>query len=86
MLQLRGEKAHWQLAVDLGCGTGLMGPLLRSHVSVLEGVDLSTAMVEKARERGCYDRCGLVAFVASPCFDTLAEALTSTPLQFFSYT
>jgi predicted TPR repeat methyltransferase len=64
MLQLRGEKAHWQLAVDLGCGTGLMGPLLRSHVSVLEGVDLSTAMVEKARERGCYDRLAVAELVS----------------------
>ncbi len=46
----------WPRAVDLGCGTGLMGPLLRPHVQLLEGVDLSSAMVEKARERGCYDR------------------------------
>ena len=48
---------RWQHAVDLGCGTGLMGPLLRPHVSsYLEGVDLSVGMVDKARERGCYDR------------------------------
>lgn len=34
-----------------------MGPLLRPHVSsCLEGVDLSVGMVDKARERGCYDR------------------------------
>ena len=46
----------WQRAADLGCGTGLMGPLLRSHVACLEGADLSAAMVERAREKGCYDR------------------------------
>lgn len=46
----------WGCCVDLGCGTGLMGPLLRPHVSSLDGVDLSSKMVEKAREKGCYDR------------------------------
>lgn len=46
---------RWQRCVDLGCGTGLMAPLLRSHVGWLEGVDLSAGMVHKARERGLYD-------------------------------
>lgn len=41
--------------MDLGCGTGLMGPLLRQHVEHLAGVDLSQGMIDKARERGCYD-------------------------------
>ena len=50
---------QWQRAADLGCGTGLMGPLLRKHVIVLEGADLSTAMINKAREKGCYDRSDL---------------------------
>ena len=51
-----GGKTRWGCCADLGCGTGLMGPLLRSHVSSLDGVDLSAKMVEKAREKGCYDR------------------------------
>lgn len=38
--------------VDLGCGTGLMGPLLRQHVSRMEGVDLSGGMVEQVRAWG----------------------------------
>ena len=41
---------------DLGCGTGLMAPLLRDHVDWLEGVDLSSGMVEKARDRDLYDK------------------------------
>ena len=42
--------------LDLGCGTGLCGPLLRPMAATLVGVDLSPAMIEKARQRGVYDR------------------------------
>jgi predicted TPR repeat methyltransferase len=42
-------------ALDLGCGTGLMGEALRDHLDRLTGVDLSAAMIAKARERGIYD-------------------------------
>jgi predicted TPR repeat methyltransferase len=42
-------------ALDLGCGTGLMGEALRGRVDHLVGVDLSAAMIAKARERGVYD-------------------------------
>lgn len=45
----------WRRCADLGCGTGLMGPLLRPHCSQLCGVDLSAGMVAKAQQRGCYD-------------------------------
>lgn len=41
---------------DLGCGTGLCGPYLRPLARTLVGVDLSNAMLEKAKERGTYDR------------------------------
>jgi predicted TPR repeat methyltransferase len=43
-------------ALDLGCGTGLMGGALRGRVDRLAGIDLSAAMIAKARERGVYDR------------------------------
>lgn len=46
---------RWCRCVDLGCGTGLMGPLLRPHCGQLCGVDLSVGMLDKARQRGCYD-------------------------------
>jgi predicted TPR repeat methyltransferase len=42
-------------AVDLGCGTGLSGAVLRPHAAKLVGVDLSQAMLELARERKLYD-------------------------------
>lgn len=43
-------------ALDLGCGTGLCGPLLRPLARRLEGVDLSPAMLERAAALGVYDR------------------------------
>jgi predicted TPR repeat methyltransferase len=52
--------------LDLGCGTGLIGPLLRPLARSLVGVDLSGNMLEKARERGVYDdlvRAELTAFL-----------------------
>jgi predicted TPR repeat methyltransferase len=42
-------------ALDLGCGTGLAGVALRERVARLEGIDLSSAMLAKARERAIYD-------------------------------
>lgn len=43
-------------ALDLGCGTGLGGEAIVADVAWLEGVDLSPGMIDKAREKGVYDR------------------------------
>jgi predicted TPR repeat methyltransferase len=43
-------------AVDLGCGTGLMGAELRARSGILEGIDLSTRMLNEARRKGVYDK------------------------------
>ncbi len=45
----------WDIA-DLGCGTGLCGPLFRPVARTLTGVDLSPNMIKKAHERKVYDR------------------------------
>jgi predicted TPR repeat methyltransferase len=42
--------------MDLGCGTGLCAPVLRSYARRLTGVDLSVGMLAKADARGLYDR------------------------------
>jgi len=42
-------------ALDLGCGTGLLGPLLRPVCDRLVGVDLSPEMLAQAQRRGVYD-------------------------------
>jgi predicted TPR repeat methyltransferase len=41
--------------LDLGCGTGLSGAAFADLASRLDGVDLSPAMIEKARARNIYD-------------------------------
>lgn len=41
--------------LDLGCGTGLFGLAVRNFSAALTGVDLSAAMLDKARARGVYD-------------------------------
>ena len=53
--QLRRRRAL-RSALDLGCGTGLCGPLVRPMVERLTGVDLSARMLDKARSLGVYDR------------------------------
>lgn len=43
-------------ALDLGCGTGLMGARLKGMASRLEGMDISAEMLRKAAAKGIYDR------------------------------
>lgn len=53
-------------AVDLGCGTGLMGAEIAAFCDRLEGVDLSVQMLAEARRKALYDRleqAELVAFL-----------------------
>jgi len=52
----REAGAGFAHALDIGCGTGLMGERLRNHVSFLEGMDISGEMLKKAEEKGFYDR------------------------------
>jgi predicted TPR repeat methyltransferase len=66
---------------DLGCGTGLCGPLLRPHARRLAGVDLSGGMLAQARSRRVYDdlvQGELVQYLACRAgqFDLLAAADT----------
>ena len=41
--------------VDLGCGTGLVGPLVRGWARRLAGCDLSVGMLRQAKQRKAYD-------------------------------
>ncbi len=55
------------LALDLGCGTGLMAQALNGLCSSMEGVDLSPRMLEKAQRTKLYDALHegeLVSFLA----------------------
>jgi predicted TPR repeat methyltransferase len=48
-------RRRYATALDLGCGNGLVGRLVRPLVDRLEGLDLSSAMLSLAREAGHYD-------------------------------
>lgn len=54
--RLAAQCRRWQHAVDLGCGTGLCGLLLRPLAQRLTGVDLSAGMLEQAAAHGVYDK------------------------------
>jgi len=58
------DAAPFDSVLDLGCGTGLCGPLLRPLARTLAGVDLSATMVERARARGVYDHVHEAEIVA----------------------
>ncbi|WOJ92670.1 tetratricopeptide repeat protein [Congregibacter variabilis] len=53
--KLDGENAWYSQALDLGCGTGLVGAQIRSYCEHLTGVDVAPAMLAKAEEKAVYD-------------------------------
>ncbi len=75
------EPAGALTVADLGCGTGLCGPLLRPWAARLVGCDLSGAMLERASARGDYDelhKAELTAFLRERpgAFDLVVSADT----------
>ena len=65
--------------LDLGCGTGLSGAAFYDLAVRLDGIDLSPAMVEKAKARGIYNdvRVGDIETPASECgYDLVLAADT----------
>jgi predicted TPR repeat methyltransferase len=59
-----GRDGQAESALDLGCGTGLCGPLLRPLARRLAGVDLSEKMLDKARGTGLYDELACADILA----------------------
>jgi len=54
-VQNRMNTTSWCCA-DLGCGTGISSLAFGDCVNQLVGIDLSPEMIQKAREKGCYDK------------------------------
>lgn len=74
------RRADLDLA-DAGCGTGLLGEIVRPWCRQLAGVDLSSGMLARARARNLYDSLDegeLTAWLSarSACFDVVAIADT----------
>lgn len=57
---LAQQRAQAMDVLDAGCGTGLVGVLVRSMARRLDGVDMSQPMLDRAREKAVYDTlvCG----------------------------
>ena len=53
--RLKGDAAQGLDILDAGCGTGLVGVLVRPKAAHLDGIDLSVHMLEKARAKKIYD-------------------------------
>ncbi|NTJ41294.1 class I SAM-dependent methyltransferase [Agrobacterium larrymoorei] len=51
---LRPDDGRFRCAVDIGCGTGLLGVEIQDWAERLEGFDISTNMLAKADEKGIY--------------------------------
>ncbi len=67
--------------MDLGCGTGLAGLAFKPLAARLDGIDLSPAMIEKARVRGIYDHLTVADLESAltaegPAYDLILAADT----------
>jgi predicted TPR repeat methyltransferase len=72
-------------ALDIGCGTGLCGPLLRPISRRLVGVDLSPNMLSKAAARAVYDQlnCAELTEWLATCGQHFDLALAADVLCYF---
>lgn len=74
------ERAPSPHCLDLGCGTGLMAKAMSKEAGIWTGIDLSTKMLEKAREKGlyqsliCSDVVGAMRSMDARSFDVVCAA------------
>ncbi|MCT7374482.1 class I SAM-dependent DNA methyltransferase [Chelativorans salis] len=64
-------------AIDLGCGTGLMGERLRVLASFLEGMDISAEMLKRAEDKRIYDRLARRDLLTLSALPTGADLVTA---------
>jgi len=50
------EGGNPEIFLDLGCGTGLLGPILKKYSSRILGVDCSEKMLAHAESKKCYEK------------------------------
>ena len=74
---VESHATHLERILDLGCGTGLAGPLLAKPGRHLVGLDLSPGMLDKARARICYD-----SLIAAEAVAYLADKTAAFDLVF----
>jgi predicted TPR repeat methyltransferase len=85
-LDAMAPQRRFALALDLGCGDGLMGAAVRRRVDTLIGVDLSPVMAAKARERKAYETIAaqeICAFLEGRTPGEVDLALAADALPYF---
>lgn len=70
-------------AMDLGCGTGLTGEVLRPLAQTMHGVDISAGMLAEAEAKGLYDRLIKGDIAALPLADLPYDLIVATDV--FNY-
>jgi predicted TPR repeat methyltransferase len=73
--EVHGAERNVLDILDLGCGSGLFGALLKPRAKRLVGVDLSAAMLKECQRKGIYDELH-----AQDIVDYLTEATCSFDL------
>ncbi len=56
LILAKSQKRSYGAVLDLGCGTGILGDIIKDKCKYLEGVDISPMMLNKAKEKQVYDR------------------------------
>ncbi|MCB8836544.1 class I SAM-dependent methyltransferase [Aurantimonas sp. VKM B-3413] len=78
LTSVAGDDARFAEALDVGCGTGLMGERLRARSSRLSGIDLSEKMLAVASRKRVYDHLEAADLLAwqgpAGAFDLIAAA------------
>lgn len=77
--RLADFSAKSRIVLDAGCGTGLLGRVLREYAQKLDGVDLCAAMLERAKQKQVYDQleCADLTLFMESCpqrYDVIAAA------------
>ena len=83
---LYADSLNVKNTLDLGCGTGLCGNVLREISTHLVGVDISSQMIEQARSKNLYDRLieqDLISFLENES-NTYELIIAADVLPYFS--